>query len=597
MSHDVMEALAWALVHFLWQGAGIALGAFVVGLALRRRSPELRYAVYGVALALMVAAPVVTFFVLQAPTAGPALAARVVESIPARAAAIVSPATFSGSPAIAWLPLLVQFWMAGVAVLGVRSLGGFVLAQRLKVWKTSPAALRIQEISARMRAQLGMRRPVRVLQSEGTEVPAALGWLRPVVLLPVSALTSLTEEQITMVLAHELAHIRRHDYLVNLGQTAIETLLFYHPAVWWLSGRIRVEREHCCDDLAVAACGNPVGYAGALAALEGVAGRQPRLVVAASGGSLLARIQRLLNRERARTDASPAWLGALIPVAVILVALVSGAKLTAADTPEPAPSPAPAPVVEVTAPVPPAITPKPMPAPKPAPTPSAPKVAGATTPKPAPAPAPAPIAAPSAPTPAPTGPGATPVAPAAPPPPPSKKSSGYLGGLADAGYTNISVDEIIRLHDNGVDPRYIKRMLAAGLGPLQVSNLIELHNHGVDPGFVSSVASSGLVKDLSVAAAIALHDNGVDGEEMGRIRALGFGPYEAKDVIRLRQNGVESESFAALKELGLGSAEASEAIEVRQNDVTVSRIKDMKRQGFNNMSLDQVIKLRRAGII
>ena len=102
-------------------------------------------------------------------------------------------------------------------------------------------------------------------------MPTVIGWLKPVVLLPASALAGLTPRQLEAILAHELAHIRRHDYLVNLLQTLVETLLFYHPAVWWLSRRIRVERENCCDDLAVSLCGDPVAYAAALADLEGSA--------------------------------------------------------------------------------------------------------------------------------------------------------------------------------------------------------------------------------------------------------------------------------------------------------------------------------------
>ena len=99
-------------------------------------------------------------------------------------------------------------------------------------------------------------------------MPTVIGWLKPVVLLPASALAALTPQQLEAILAHELAHIRRHDYLVNLLQTLVETLLFYHPAVWWLSRRIRIERENCCDDLAVSLCGDPVAYAAALADLE-----------------------------------------------------------------------------------------------------------------------------------------------------------------------------------------------------------------------------------------------------------------------------------------------------------------------------------------
>ena len=556
MSHATVDALAWALVHFIWQGAAIALLAFVAGRALRAGRPETRYAIYGAALTLMLAAPVATFFVLRAPTSGAALLAATLPAAIVHLPASAPIAAAAAKPAIAWLPVLVRIWLAGVLLLTLRSLGGWILAQRLKIWKTAPAAAHLQEAARRLRERLGMRRAVRILNSAVAQAPAAVGWLRPVVLLPFSTLTVLTPEQLEMVLAHELAHVRRHDYLVNLVQTAVETLLFYHPAVWWISGRLRDEREHCCDDLAVSACGNPVGYANALAALESAVSHRPSLVVAADGGSLLHRIRRLVHRESGRADAPPAWLGALIPVAIILIAIVSAEPPQAADPETTATVPAP--------------TAAPTPAPKPAPSPKA-----------SPSPAPTTVKTP-APTPAPT---------------PRRVSPGFLGGLADAAYTDITVDEIIALKEHGVDPRWIKRMLAAGLGRLDVEQLIELRNHGVDSEFVEGVAGSGLVGDLTVRNVVRLHDNGVDGEDMARIRALGFGPYPADDVITLRQNGADERTFATLKEIGLTRAEVGDALQVQQNGVTVSRIREMKKQGFKDMNLEQVLKLCRAGVI
>jgi beta-lactamase regulating signal transducer with metallopeptidase domain len=112
-----------------------------------------------------------------------------------------------------------------------------------------------------------MRTPVSLLESTDLGVPAVFGWLKPVVLLPAAAAAGLTPQQLELLLAHELAHVRRNDYFVNLLQSVVETLLFYHPAVWWVSARVREEREHCCDDVALAACGHPREYAGALLAL------------------------------------------------------------------------------------------------------------------------------------------------------------------------------------------------------------------------------------------------------------------------------------------------------------------------------------------
>ena len=148
-----------------------------------------------------------------------------------------------------------------------------------------------------MRRQLGISRPVKFLQSALVNAPAVVGWLRPVVLVPASAVIGLSAAQLEAVIVHELAHIRRFDALANLLQMAVETALFYHPAVWWISRRIRVEREHCCDDVAVDTSGDALGYAKALASLEEWRALpvDSSLVLAANGGVLKHRISRLLG--------------------------------------------------------------------------------------------------------------------------------------------------------------------------------------------------------------------------------------------------------------------------------------------------------------
>ncbi len=163
--------------------------------------------------------------------------------------------------------------------------------------------------------RLEIRRAVAFLESSAVSVPMVVGWLRPVVLVPASTLTGLSPRQLEAILAHELAHVRRHDYLVNLLQTAVETLLFYHPAVWWVSVQIRRERESCCDDLAVAVCGDRLGYARALVDLESLRTPAPRLVLAASGGSLSDRVRRLVGAP-GRPSRRP-WAAGLLALALL----------------------------------------------------------------------------------------------------------------------------------------------------------------------------------------------------------------------------------------------------------------------------------------
>ena len=194
-------------------------------------------------------------------------------------------------------------WGLGVLFLSTRLIGGWLLIQRLTRRATrqdgEPWVLALQRIGA----QLGLRQAVGLLESSLVEVPMVVGWWRPVILLPATALTGLPSDQLVLILGHELTHILHHDYLVNLVQSLIETLLFYHPAVWWISARIREERENRCDDQAVELCGNRLDYARALTALETLRAGNWSLAPSAQGGSLLARIRRILGVEPSRGDA------------------------------------------------------------------------------------------------------------------------------------------------------------------------------------------------------------------------------------------------------------------------------------------------------
>jgi TonB family protein len=176
---------------------------------------------------------------------------------------------------------------------------------------------------------------VRLGLSSRVDSLVVLGWLKPVVLVPAAALLALPPEAVEALLIHELAHVRRRDFLANLIQSLAEALLFYHPAVWWLSRRIRQEREHCCDDAAVQACGDPILYASALLGLEELRSPShliPDLAPAASGGKLMSRIQRIL---RSRSTSAPiAPLAALLPALLLAVGL-GLSRLSATDAPKP----------------------------------------------------------------------------------------------------------------------------------------------------------------------------------------------------------------------------------------------------------------------
>jgi GWxTD domain-containing protein len=217
----------------------------------------------------------------------------------------------------------------GVLTFSIRLLGGWRFTASLRS-TAHPAPAEWQQTLERIAAQVRVGRPVRLLISSLVDVPTVIGWLRPVILVPVECLTGLSFDHIAALLAHEMAHIRRHDYLASILQSIAEAVLFYHPAVWWISEQIRAERELCCDDLAVAACGDAVAYAHALAELES---RQParlKPALAANGGSLVNRIRRLIEPAHAIADSLPgpgaAWAMILLWAAGLGVAAVHGAQ-------------------------------------------------------------------------------------------------------------------------------------------------------------------------------------------------------------------------------------------------------------------------------
>ncbi len=329
----VTHVVGWTLIHFTWQGAGLAL---IVAGALRvcgHRSANARYVTACLGLGAMLAIPLITARVLSTPDvtiastirhtlATPGLVSTVSRGwtndlIPSR------DAVFAGADAA--LPVLVFVWVMGVALLLARLGGGLWHVRRLHVRSLAAAPSPWQVTTERLSVQLGLSVQVHVVESTLVDVPAAIGWLRPVILLPLAALANLTPSQVEAILAHELIHIRRHDYLVNLAQTVAETLLFFHPAVWWVSGQIRAEREHCCDDVAVQVCGDPVDYAAALTELE-AARRSPgtTLALAAINGSLIARVRRILHVPIGHESRSFGWVATLGLACVCAVVIGRG---------------------------------------------------------------------------------------------------------------------------------------------------------------------------------------------------------------------------------------------------------------------------------
>lgn len=338
LGQEAARALGWALVHSVWQGALVAALYGCACALVGRRRANVRYVCALVALLLMLVLPVVTVCLASSSTPGlfareevsegaqPDSARERVrasrggdESVMAAARDERGEATASTSTLLAraeerlasLVPLFTFVWLAGVCVLGSRFAAGWMIVRRLRR-SAEPVAEEFERLLARVAERVRVSRAVRLCRSALVEVPTVVGHLRPIILVPASTLVGLTPGQLEAVLAHELAHVRRYDYLANLLQTAAETLLFYHPATWWLSRRARAEREHACDDAAIECVGDVLLYARSLAALETLRAPAPALALAANGGSLVRRIQRLVDANSCGRDRRPYLAAALL---------------------------------------------------------------------------------------------------------------------------------------------------------------------------------------------------------------------------------------------------------------------------------------------
>lgn len=309
LGDGVIRAIGWTLLHSLWQGMIIALALAFVMLAMRRQSSNARYLAGLSALGLLMITAIFTFFKIYTPTAihssttqlaetdmmlesGAAMASELV----ATEQGVWQTLQYFGSYFEVHLPFIVLVWILGVFVLTLRMLGELAYIQHLRHSKgkfiTGKWQDRLQEIAWEM----GIQHTVELKESLRINGPILTGYFKPIILIPFGLITNLTPAQMESVLAHELAHIKRHDYLVNLVQSLVETVLFFNPAVWWISSLIRTEREHSCDDLAIDVTGDEVTFVKTLAQLEEMRMANAKVALAFNGkGGVLGRIQRIIN--------------------------------------------------------------------------------------------------------------------------------------------------------------------------------------------------------------------------------------------------------------------------------------------------------------
>lgn len=306
------HAVTTALFAFVWQGAAVGLGLSVVLALLSRRSANLRYLACTAAMALLAVLPMITAWLAYSNPAsfGDGLTG-------------LTPG-FGASLFAALQPWAIPVWAAGVALSSIRFLAGWWHVSRLRGSVMQASTETMQQLAA-IERRLELAGRARVAIAALADGPVVVGFWRPMILLPLSAALELTREQLEAVLAHEAAHVRRYDYAVNVVQAVVETVLFYHPVIWWVSARMRREREECCDQAAVAMSGDPVVYARGLLTLERLRLSAPTLAVGATGagGDLSARIARLLGLK----SSASVWPATIIALAAFIVLACGGSML------------------------------------------------------------------------------------------------------------------------------------------------------------------------------------------------------------------------------------------------------------------------------
>lgn len=602
MTND-WQALGWTLVHFLWQGTAIALIYRLADLALARRSANARYVLALAALLSMPAVALTTLAYEQAHIDQPAVhMAGVIHNVvstaqyfePAEpAAALHQGNRLPLEPLMPWLDGL---WLAGVVLLSLRALGGWWLVRRmgLRTLELPPHTLRLRLDF--LRRTMGIARFVELRLSRQLTNPLTAGVLRPWILLPVSALTSLSPEQIEVVLSHELAHIRRADYLWNLLQTAVETLFFFHPAVWWISRRAREERELCCDDVAVQSCGDPALYAAALLRLEEERRDQMRLAMALDGhqtrAGLRARILRILGDAEERPGrVRPLSLTVVGAAAILFLCPVS--RVFASFQAVPAATVAPI-VRQVVRPVLRAVH-------------ALPAAVQAPTPKPQ---------------------AATP----APPPPQSADTSDrtsaagapsdYIDQMRAAGYdvdldkylamkvqgitaqyaeamakavgAQVAADQLIAMKVQGVTPDYAAAMAKASGAPLTADKLIAIKVQDVTPDYMAQMRAAGY--DVAPDKYIAMKVQGITPAYAHAMANLGYGKPTADELIALKVQGVTPEWAEKLHADGLRASSFQDLLSYRIFAVTPGFLAGMQAAGFGAIPPQKLIELRVQGI-
>jgi beta-lactamase regulating signal transducer with metallopeptidase domain len=653
LSREETVALGWTLLHFCWQGTAVAVAYAVVDRMTSRAQSQVRYAVALAALILMPVIVIATFaeemraatpvhFVGQSSTQAflkekvDVRPRAVLHEIPL-ASSLEEPSDWLTMRAEQLLPWVDALWFVGVFLLAIRSLGGWLQLERVRRRARNMVPEELELGFRRICKQVHVGRSVVLRVSNEVISPLAMGVWKVTVILPVSAVLGLPREELEAVMAHELGHIRRWDYLWNLLQMVVESVLFFHPAVWWLSRTVRERREVCCDEIAVRSCAGAAVYARALLLLEEQRTVQLRLSMALNGcgGSLLGRVRKVLGEDMAMESTMTSGVS-VAAAGALVIALLLGPKVGEAVA---------APMVTAARPVVAHVVTA-------LPTRVVSKMIGVDTRVVVPAPK-APetniqlqrkVAAPvPAPLPKPqahlallqssdvavntmavsvmeinlqTTEGST-----------APKGMAYLDGMRDAGYPldlNNDLNTLVSLKSLGVTPEYAKSMGAAGLGKPTVHELITLKSLGVTPEYVAGLKQSGIApKDFHEV--VTEKSLGVTPEYAAEMKQKGFGDLNVHELITMKSLGVTPEYAAEMKQKGFGNLNVHELISLKAQGMTPEYAGWLKQQfpqatteelrraaifhlddkfvasakahGFDGKDLDKLLRLKMSGLL
>jgi beta-lactamase regulating signal transducer with metallopeptidase domain len=601
MQEGKMVALGWTLLHFCWQGAAIALLYALLDRVTVHAGARFRYGIAMVAITLMPLAAFITFVEQQRlvvhPTGNrPAVVSHVgfmhtafVQDLPVAAPLTETSEVWIASHAGRLLPWVDTLWLAGVLLLTIRAVGGWWQLERLRHRARGLVPAEVSASFQRVAHRLRIGRNVALRISDDVISPLAMGVWRSAVILPASAILLLPTEQLEAVLAHELAHIRRWDYLCNLLQTTTECLLFFHPAVWWVSRCTRDLREVCCDEVAARSCADPVIYAEALLQLEEQRTTKLQLAMALKGhsGSLLSRVSRVLGEgitmERSMSNSIGTSGIRAAAVGAVILALVLGSRTASGLKPtqqKPAVAsklqrPHPQPEIEAFAAPFPALA-----APDPEPEPS-PRTKAAAMPAPDPSPSPAAMEASHDQS-------------------DEIKTSGsdYIRKMSEAGYPmdlNKDLDRIVSLRAVGVTPEYAKAMAQVGLGTPTLQELTNLKAVGVSPEYIAGLRSSG-IPPSSFREAISEKTIGVTPEYAKSIAAIGMGSPSVHDLVGLKAQGVTPEYAKGMAQVGLGTPTLQELTSMKATGVSPEYVAALRSSGIPPSSFREAISEKTIGV-